>query len=54
MSAWSIDEDAAKKAYDYITDGGKKKLDYNLFSVFMKEFFTNEELGHAVNLGLDK
>jgi len=54
MSAWSIDEAAAKRAYDYITENGKKKLDYALFSEFMKQFFTNEESDHPINLGLDK
>ncbi|CAF0864067.1 unnamed protein product [Brachionus calyciflorus] len=54
MSTWEINEDAAQKAYDYITENGAKKMDYNLFSEFMKQFFTNEQEGHVVNLGLDQ
>lgn len=54
MSTWEIDEGAAQRAYDYITEGGKKKLDYALFSEFMKQFFITSEKDHPVNLGLDK
>jgi hypothetical protein len=53
LSVWEIDEDASGKAYDYITDGGKKKMNYPLFVQFMREFFTNEEKGHPINMGLD-
>ncbi len=35
-------------------DGGKKKMDYNLFSEFMKQFILNDTQGHPVNLSLDK
>jgi hypothetical protein len=43
----------AEKAYEFITDGGKKKMNYELFSEFLRKFFTNDEANHALNLGLD-
>ncbi|CAF4478216.1 unnamed protein product, partial [Didymodactylos carnosus] len=54
LISWDIDEAAAEKAYDFITDHGKKPMDYNLFSEFMKKFFLNEIPNHPLNLGLDK
>lgn len=54
LSAWDIEDKAAEAAYDYITESGKKKLDYNLFSEFMKQFFINDQTNHPINLGLDK
>jgi len=54
MLTWEIDEEDAGKAYDYITENGKKKMNYELFSEFMKQFFTVDKDGHPVNMGLDK
>jgi len=54
LLTWDIDEEAAGKAYDFITEGGKKKMNYELFSEFMKQFFTNDTEGHAINMGMDK
>ncbi|CAF1013523.1 unnamed protein product [Didymodactylos carnosus] len=51
---WDIDGDSSDKAYDFITENGKKPMDYNLFSEFMKKFFLNETPNHPLNLGLDK
>ncbi|CAF2391830.1 unnamed protein product [Rotaria sp. Silwood2] len=53
LLSWDIDEENASKAYDFVTDHGKKKMDYNLFSEFMKKFFLNETPKHPLNLGLD-
>jgi len=53
LGTWSFDEEPAGKAYDYITENGKKNMDYCLFLQFMKEFFTNSDQGHPVNCGLD-
>jgi Ca2+-binding EF-hand superfamily protein len=53
LLSWDIEEDNAEKAYDFITEHGKKKMDYNLFSEFMKKFFLNETPKHPLNLGLD-
>lgn len=50
---WDIDEEAAGKAYDFITENGKQKMDYGLFSTMMKKFFLTDEPGHPLNLGLD-
>jgi hypothetical protein len=44
----------AERAYNFMIDGGKKKMDYNLFSEFMKQFILIETQGHPVSLGLDK
>jgi len=54
MFTWEIDEKDSERAFDYITDKGKKKLDYALFSEFMKEFLINDEQGHPINMGLEK
>ncbi|CAF0760398.1 unnamed protein product [Didymodactylos carnosus] len=54
LISWDIEEEAAGKAYDFITDNGKKTMDYNLFSEFMKKFFLNDTVNHPLNLGLDK
>jgi len=54
MFTWDIDEDNSSKAFDYITENGTKKLNYELFSEFLKQFFTNEQDGHPVNMGLEK
>ncbi len=43
----------AERAYDFITENGKKKMDYNLFCEFMKQFITNEEANHPINMGLE-
>jgi len=53
LISWDIDETSAEKAFDFITDHGKKHMDYNLFSEFMKKFFLNETPKHPLNLGLD-
>ncbi|CAF3264938.1 unnamed protein product [Rotaria socialis] len=53
LISWDIDESSSEKAYDFITEHGKKKMDYNLFSEFMKKFFLNEIPKHPLNLGLD-
>ncbi|KAL7672815.1 hypothetical protein ACOME3_007695 [Neoechinorhynchus agilis] len=50
---WDIDDEAAGNAYDFITESGKKKMDYNLFSEMMRKFFLTDEKGHPLNLGLD-
>ena len=42
----------AGKAFDFMTEGGKKKMDYGLFCEFIKKFLTNEEPNHPVNCGL--
>lgn len=44
----------AERAFDFMTESGKKKMDYKLFCDFMKKFFTNETQGHPINLGLDR
>jgi len=54
MDTWNICEEDSGKAYDFITEYGKKKMDYNLFSEFMKQFLTNEQPGHPINMGLEK
>lgn len=54
LLTWSVDETAAERAYNFMIDGGKKKMDYNLFSEFMKQFILNDTQGHPVNLSLDK
>lgn len=54
MSTWDIDENASKAAFDYVTENGQKKMDYNLFSELLRQFFTNEEQGHVINMGLDQ
>ncbi len=43
----------AERAFAYLTDSGKKKMDYHLFQEFMKQFYTNEEPNHPVNMGLE-
>ena len=69
LISWDIDETSAEKAFDFITDHGKKHMDCkknffrfylfiyfildNLFSEFMKKFFLNETPKHPLNLGLD-
>ncbi|CAF1137646.1 unnamed protein product [Adineta steineri] len=53
LISWDIDEASAGKAYDYITEHGKKNMDYNLFLELMKKFFLNEIPDHPSNLGLD-
>lgn len=69
LISWDIDEASAEKAYDYITEHGKKRMDCKwpsaarlrctpfildqLFSEFMKKFFLNETPKHPLNLGLD-
>jgi len=53
LLTWQIEETAGDKAYDYITQSGKKKMNYDLFVEFMKQFLMNDEQGHAVNCGLD-
>ena len=52
MSVWDIEEKAADTAYDYITEKGKKKFDYALFSELMKQFFVHDEPNHPASLGL--
>jgi hypothetical protein len=37
-----------------MTENGKRKMDYRLFSEMMKLFWTNEKEGHPVNMGLEK
>lgn len=54
MATWNVGEAEAEKAFDFITDLGKKKMDYNLFSELMKKFILNETQGHPLNFGLDK
>jgi len=53
LKTWNFEEEPAGKAFDYITQGGTKKMDNCLFSQFMKEFLLNDEQGHPVNCGLD-
>jgi Ca2+-binding EF-hand superfamily protein len=52
LLTWSVSEDAAGKAYDHMTENGKKKMNYDLFSEFMKQFILNDTLGSPLNLGL--
>jgi hypothetical protein len=52
ISVWEIDEKAAEAAYDYITENGAKKFDYNLFSELMKQFFVHDEPNHPASFGL--
>ena len=52
MSVWDIEEKAAENAYVYITENGKKRMDYNLFSELMKQFFIHDEPNHPASLGL--
>ena len=52
MLTWEIDETAAEIAYDFVTEYGKKRMDYALFSDFMKLFFTIDEKNHPINMGL--
>lgn len=52
MLTFDIDEKASEIAYDHITEKGKKKMDYNLFSELMKQFFSKDELNHPASLGL--
>ena len=42
----------AEKAYEFITENGKKKMDYNLFNEFMRQFFIRDEPNHPISLGL--
>ena len=50
--SWPLVLILAGKAYDFITENGKKKMDYGLFCEFIKKFLTNEEPNHPVNCGL--
>jgi len=53
LLTWEIEEEAAGKAYDFMTEKGKKKMNYELFSEFMKQFFTNQDPpGSPINMGL--
>lgn len=52
MLTWEIDEEAAEKAFDFITKNGQEKLDYSLFSKLMKMFFSENSTEHPINLGL--
>ncbi|CAF1056978.1 unnamed protein product [Adineta ricciae] len=51
LIAWDIDENTAGKLYDFITENGKKAMDYHLFAILMKKFFLNEIPNHILNLG---
>ena len=42
----------AEKAHEFITENGKKKMDYNLFNEFMRQFFIRDEPNHPISLGL--
>jgi len=53
LGTLSFEEEPAGRAYDYITQNGSKKLNYELFLDFMKQFHTNDKQGHPVNCGLD-
>ena len=52
LSVWDIQEPAAIAAYEFITEKGKKKMDYNQFSELMKQFFVIDEPNHPTGLGL--
>jgi len=52
MLTFDIDEKAAEKAHEFITENGKKKMDYNLFNEFMRQFFIRDEPNHPISLGL--
>jgi len=51
LAIWNVKEMHAEKGFDFITENGAKKMDYPLFSQFMKKFFLCETPGHAMNLG---
>ncbi|CAF1066398.1 unnamed protein product [Adineta ricciae] len=52
LIAWDIDEKTAEKLYDFITENGKKAMNYHLFATLMKKFFLNEIPNHILNFGL--
>jgi Ca2+-binding EF-hand superfamily protein len=54
MLTWSVDEEKCEAAFDAITENGKKKMDYNLFTEFMHKFLLCDKQGDPINLGLDK
>ncbi|KAI3380899.1 hypothetical protein SNEBB_002418 [Seison nebaliae] len=51
LACWNISEDGAANAYDAITENGKVKMDYNLFSEFLKKFMVGDLPGDRLNLG---
>jgi Ca2+-binding EF-hand superfamily protein len=54
LTIWNVEEDKADKAFDFVTENGAKKMDYPLFSEFMKKFILCETQGHPMNLGCDR
>lgn len=52
MLTYDLDEAALDKAYDSITEAGAKKMDYALFTEFMKKFTIIDEAGHPLSLAL--
>lgn len=51
LSIWNVTANNAEKGFDFITEHGAKKMDYPLFSEFMKKYFTCDSPGHPMNLG---